>query len=115
VPLTTLDLATPLRDEFVETRFGALPPSLHGGRIQSCGPTGSAAVEAAVKLARTATGRGGVIAFGGAYHGMTQTALELSGARAPKARLGERGAGVHHLPLPAAYRCPFGPGGERGA
>ena len=63
------------------------------GRIQFCGPTGADAVEAAVKLARTATGRRGVIAFGGAYHGMTQGALELSGAHAPKAALGDRGGG----------------------
>ena len=115
VPLTTLDLATPQREAFVEALFGVLPVSLRGGRIQFCGPTGSDAVEAAVKLARTATGRGGVIAFAGAYHGMTQGGLELSGAHAPKAPLGDRGAAVHHLPFPTAYRCPFGVGGERGA
>ncbi len=115
VPLTTLDLATPQRDEFVETLFGVLPAGLRDGRIQFCGPTGADAVEAAVKLARTATGRTGVIAFGGAYHGMTQGALDLSGAHAPKAALGDRGGAVHHLPFPASYRCPFGAGGERGA
>lgn len=58
VPLTTLDLATPRRDAFVETLFGVLPASLRDGRIQFCRPTGAGAVEAAVKLARTATGRG---------------------------------------------------------
>ncbi|MDP1847960.1 MAG: diaminobutyrate--2-oxoglutarate transaminase family protein [Solirubrobacteraceae bacterium] len=115
VPLTTLDLDTPLRDAFVETLFAVLPESLRGGRIQFCGPTGSDAVEAAVKLARTATGRSGAIAFGGAYHGMTQGALALSGAHAPKAPLGALGADVQHLPFPSAYRCPFGEGGERGA
>jgi len=115
VPMTTLDLATPLRDEFVETLFGVLPPGLRSGRIQFCGPTGADAIEAGVKLACTATGRGGAIAFGGAYHGMTRAALELSGARAPKAPLGERTAGTHHLPFPTAYRCPFGERGERGA
>jgi diaminobutyrate-2-oxoglutarate transaminase len=114
VPLTSLDLATPLRDEFVETLFGVLPPGLRGGRIQFCGPTGADAVEAAMKLARTATGRGGMIAFGGAYHGMTQGALGLSGAHAPRAALGDHGAGVQHLPFPASYRCPFGERGERG-
>jgi diaminobutyrate-2-oxoglutarate transaminase len=115
VPLTTLDLDTPLRDTFVETLFEVLPPSLRGGRIQFCGPTGADAVEAAVKLAKTATGRGGLIAFGGAYHGMTQGALALSGAHAPKAALGALGADVQHLPFPTSYRCPFGEGGERGA
>lgn len=115
VPLTTLDLATPLRDAFVETLFAVLPAPLRGGKIQFCGPTGADAVEAAVKLARTATGRSGTIAFGGAYHGMTQGALALSGAHAPKAALGALGADVQHLPFPSSYRCPFGEGGERGA
>jgi diaminobutyrate-2-oxoglutarate transaminase len=115
VPLTTLDLATPLRDEFVEALFAVLPRALRGGRIQFCGPTGADAIEAAVKLARTATGRSGAIAFGGAYHGMTQGALALSGAHAPKAALGSLGADVQHLPFPATYRCPFGAGGERSA
>ncbi|MGE3236028.1 MAG: aminotransferase class III-fold pyridoxal phosphate-dependent enzyme, partial [Thermoleophilia bacterium] len=65
VPLTTLDMATPLRDAFTETLLDALPPGLRDGRIQFCGPTGADAVEAALKLVRTATGRAGVIAFGG--------------------------------------------------
>lgn len=49
VPLTTLDIDTPLRDDFVETLFEVLPASLRGGRIHFCGPTGADAVEAAVK------------------------------------------------------------------
>ena len=83
--------------------------------MQFCGPSGADAVEAAVKLAKTATGRGGLIAFGGAYHGMTQATMALSGAHAPKQPLGLLGAEVAHLPFPASYRCPFGVGGRRGA
>jgi diaminobutyrate-2-oxoglutarate transaminase len=112
-PMTTLDLATPLREAFVETLFDALPASLRDGRIQFCGPTGADAVEAAIKLARTATGRGGAIAFGGAYHGMTQGTMALSGAHAPKAALGPLGGDVQHLPFPTSYRCPFGGGRAR--
>jgi diaminobutyrate-2-oxoglutarate transaminase len=115
VPLSTLDLVTPLKDAFVEQLFAALPPHFAEGRVQFCGPSGADAVEAAVKLAKTATGRGGLIAFGGAYHGMTQATMALSGAHAPKAPLGVLGAEVAHLPFPAAYRCPFGVGGRRGA
>jgi diaminobutyrate-2-oxoglutarate transaminase len=115
LPLTTLDLATPARDAFVEQLFAALPPHLADGRVQFCGPTGADAVEAAVKLAKTATGRSPLIAFGGGYHGMTQGALALSGAHAPRAALGALPAEVHHLPFPAEYRCPFGLGGEAGA
>lgn len=108
VPLTTLDLSTPTKDAFVDELFSVLPANLADGRIQFCGPSGADAIEAAVKLAKTATGRSGVIAFGGGYHGMTQGALALTGARGPKIPLGPLAADVHHLPFPSSYRCPFG-------
>ena len=115
MPLTTLDLATPLRDAFTDALVDALPPELADGRILFCGPSGADAVEAAVKLCKTATGRSGVVAFGGGYHGMTQGALSLTGAREPKERLGALMADVHHLPFPTRVRCPFGVGGDAGA
>lgn len=108
VPLTTLDLPTPLKDRFTETLLDVLPPSFASARLLFCGPTGADAVEAAMKLARTRTGRSGAIAFGGGYHGMTQGALSLTGVRRAKEALGPLLADVHHLPFPSAYRCPFG-------
>lgn len=108
VPLSTLDLPTPVRDRFVEQLFAVLPDRLRDGRILFCGPTGADAVEAAVKLARTATGRSGLIAFGGAYHGMTQGTLALTGRKAVKEPLGALLPDVHHLPFPTAFRSPFG-------
>ena len=108
VPLATLDLATPVKDRFVEQLFSVLPAGLTGGCIQFCSPSGADAVEAAVKLAKTATGRTGVIAFAGGYHGMTHGALALTGAREPKLALGPLAPDVHHLPFPDTYRCPFG-------
>ncbi|WP_431146639.1 4-aminobutyrate--2-oxoglutarate transaminase [Pseudomonas alvandae] len=45
--------------------------------------TGSEAVENAVKIARAATGRAGVIAFTGAYHGRTMMTLGLTGKVVP--------------------------------
>lgn len=74
--------------------------------MQFCGPAGTDAVEAALKLVRTATGRSGILAFTGACHGMTAGALALSGG-APDVR-------VTRLPYPQDYRCPFGVGGARG-
>lgn len=109
-PLTTLDLPTPVRDRFVTQLFEVLPEPLRDGRILFCGPTGADAVEAAVKLARTATGRSGVVAFGGAYHGMTQGTLALTGRKAVKEPLGSLLPDVHHLPFPTAFRSPFGVG-----
>ncbi|WNM30672.1 diaminobutyrate--2-oxoglutarate transaminase family protein [Streptomyces sp. Li-HN-5-11] len=107
-PLHALDLATPVKDAFVTELFRTLPPGLAGhARVQFCGPAGTDAVEAAFKLVRAATGRTGIVAFAGAYHGMTAGALAASG-HAPEVR-------VAHLPYPQDYRCPFGVGGARGA
>ncbi|WP_129668960.1 aminotransferase class III-fold pyridoxal phosphate-dependent enzyme [Phytoactinopolyspora endophytica] len=117
-PLSTLDLSTPFRDRFIERLFSILPTSLRDGQILFCGPSGADAVEAAVKLARTATGRSGVLAFGGGYHGMTQGTLALTGRRSAKEPLGALLPEVHHLPFPTAYRSPFRNGhqaGHRGA
>ncbi|TVL92689.1 diaminobutyrate--2-oxoglutarate transaminase family protein [Streptomyces sp. SAJ15] len=107
-PLHVLDLATPVKDAFVDELFATLPPQLaERGRVQFCGPAGTDAVEAALTLVRTATGRDGLLAFTGAYHGMTTGALAASG--------GARAVSVTRLPFPYDYRCPFGVGGDRGA
>ncbi|WP_156726367.1 diaminobutyrate--2-oxoglutarate transaminase family protein [Streptomyces apocyni] len=107
-PLQVLDLATPVKDAFITELFATLPGELADrARVQFCGPAGTDAVEAALKLVRTATGRDGLLAFTGAYHGMTAGALEASA--------GARDVRVTRLPYPQDYRCPFGVGGERGA
>ncbi|KFF97498.1 2,4-diaminobutyrate 4-aminotransferase [Streptomyces scabiei] len=107
-PLHVLDLATPVKDAFTTELFRTLPPGLADrARVQFCGPAGTDAVEAAFKLVRAATGRTGMLAFTGAYHGMTAGALEASG--------GANDVRVARLPYPQDYRCPFGIGGERGA
>ncbi|MBU3864747.1 diaminobutyrate--2-oxoglutarate transaminase family protein [Streptomyces sp. 4503] len=112
-PLQVLDLATPVKDAFTDELFATLPPGLAArARVQFCGPAGTDAVEAALKLVRTATGRDGLLAFSGAYHGMTAGALAASGGAAA---VGASAAGVTRLPFPYDYRCPFGVGGERGA
>ncbi|WP_399930531.1 diaminobutyrate--2-oxoglutarate transaminase family protein [Streptomyces kanamyceticus] len=107
-PLHVLDLATPVKDAFTTELFSTLPSGLaERSRIQFCGPAGTDAVEAALKLVRAATGRNGMLAFTGAYHGMTAGALEVSG--------GAQDVRVARLPYPQDYRCPFGLGGPRGA
>jgi diaminobutyrate-2-oxoglutarate transaminase len=114
-PLQTLDLATPVRDQFMQDLFEILPKDFAtGAKIQFCGPTGTDAVEAALKLVRTATGRSTMLAFQGAYHGMSHGALALMGSRAPKKALDGLFNGVQFLPFPYDYRCPFGIGGRGG-
>lgn len=115
VPLHTLDLTTPVKDLFVETLFNALPPSFAAqARIQFCGPTGADGIEAALKLAKIATGRKGIFCFSGGYHGMTHGALSLMGNLGPKQLPGSLMPDVQVLPYPYDYRCPFGLGGEAG-
>ncbi|WP_437334469.1 diaminobutyrate--2-oxoglutarate transaminase [Sorangium sp. So ce394] len=115
LPLHGLDFTTPVKDRFMQDVLGALPADFaRYARIQFCGPTGADAVEAALKLAKIATGRGTVLAFHGAYHGMTQGALTLMGNLGPKVALGHSLHGVQFLPYPYAYRCPFGLGGDAG-
>jgi diaminobutyrate-2-oxoglutarate transaminase len=115
-PLHTLDIATPLKDEFTGALFDVLPPDLaRDARVHFCGPAGTDAVEAALKLTQTATGRRGIIAFTGAYHGMTAAALAATGNVAVREPLPGPALDVVRLPFPYPYRCPFGIGGEHGA
>jgi 4-aminobutyrate aminotransferase len=63
--------------------------------------TGAEAVENAVKIARIATGRSAVIAFGGAFHGRTFMGMTLTGKVQPyKAGFGTMMPDVFHVPFP---------------
>lgn len=65
--------------------------------------TGAEAVENAVKIARASTGRTGIIAFAGAFHGRTMMALALTGKVQPyKTGFGPYPAEVFHAPYPCA-------------
>ena len=65
--------------------------------------TGAEAVENAVKIARAFTGRPGVIALSGAFHGRTYMAMSLTGKVFPyKAGFGPFPGSIHHIPAPIA-------------
>ena len=65
--------------------------------------TGAEAVENAVKIARAATGRPGIIAFTGAYHGRTLLTLGMTGKMSPyKKDVGPFPADVFRAPFPSA-------------
>ena len=65
--------------------------------------TGAEAVENAVKVARAATGRSGVIAFSGAFHGRTFMTMALTGKAAPyKTGFGPLMGDVWRIPFPVA-------------
>lgn len=105
--LHSLDMATVAKREFLQ-RFHQviLGPRGLDYRIQFPGPTGTNAVEAALKLARKVTGRQNVIFFSQAYHGMTLGALAVTGNAGKR-----RGAGVPLLySTPAPFDGYLGPG-----
>lgn len=74
-----LDMSTRAKQHFLEA-FDAiiLAPRRLSYRVQFTGPTGTNAVEAALKLARKVTGRGNVVAFTNAYHGLSLGALAVT-------------------------------------
>ncbi|MDH2924509.1 diaminobutyrate aminotransferase [Nicoletella semolina] len=113
LPLHTLDLTTPLKDAFTAELLSFFPKDEYC--LQFCGPTGADGTEAAVKLAKTYTGRGNVISFSGGYHGMTHGSLSMTGNLSAKNAVQNLMAGVQFMPYPHEYRCPFGIGGEAGA
>ena len=74
-----LDMFTGAKADFLKTfEEKILLPRKLDYKVMSCGPTGTNGVEAALKLARKVTGRTGVFALTGAFHGMTLGALSVT-------------------------------------
>jgi diaminobutyrate-2-oxoglutarate transaminase len=102
----TLDIPTAVREELVATLNTILPKEL--SRVFFGGPTGSDAVEQAIKLAKFNTGRNEIIAFEGAYHGMTGVSLALTTDSSHRDGIGQLVPGIKFIPYPYEYRNPFG-------
>ncbi|WP_241384196.1 diaminobutyrate--2-oxoglutarate transaminase [Rhodococcus sp. CH91] len=94
-----LDMHTVAKRKLLETfESHVLAPRGLDYKVQFPGPTGTNAVEAALKLARKVTGRESIINFTNAFHGMTLGALSVTGNSMKRA-----GAGiplVHATPMP---------------
>jgi diaminobutyrate-2-oxoglutarate transaminase len=106
LPLLTLDITTPVKEAFVNEILSLFPEEFaKNAKIQFCGPSGADAVEAAIKLVKIATGRRTMVAFHGAYHGMTHGALSLMGNLGAKSAISGLMSDVHFLPYPYQYRC----------
>jgi diaminobutyrate-2-oxoglutarate transaminase len=102
----TLDIPSESRMRMVRVLRRILPEELC--KVFFGGPTGSDAIEQAVKLAKFNTGRFGMIAFEGSYHGMTGAALALTSDSGHRDGLGPLVPGVQYIPFPYKYRNPFG-------
>jgi 4-aminobutyrate aminotransferase/(S)-3-amino-2-methylpropionate transaminase len=110
-------------DRFLHTDFTMVPYESYvslaerlNARFPGGGPatsvffnSGAEAVENAVKIARLATGRKGIIAFEGAFHGRTLMAMTLTSKTHPyKAGMGPYAPEVYRVPFPYPYRCELG-------
>ncbi|MBI3900322.1 MAG: 4-aminobutyrate--2-oxoglutarate transaminase [Gammaproteobacteria bacterium] len=104
-------------DQFTHTAYQVVPYASYielAERINASTPgdyakktaffsTGAEAIENAIKIARAATGRSGVIAFSGGFHGRTMMALALTGKMSPyKASFGPFPGEIFHAPFPSA-------------
>ncbi|MGC8508761.1 MAG: 4-aminobutyrate--2-oxoglutarate transaminase [Thiomonas sp.] len=81
-------------------KLNVLTPGSHAKKT-ALFSTGAEAVENAIKIARAYTGRPGVIAFGGAFHGRSLFAVSLTGKVQPyKAGFGPFPPEIYHAPFP---------------
>ncbi|MEM5776210.1 MAG: aminotransferase class III-fold pyridoxal phosphate-dependent enzyme, partial [Anaerolineaceae bacterium] len=73
------------------------------------GNSGAEAVEGAIKLARYATNRTGIISFAGSFHGRTYGAASVTGVKAKYRRhIEPLVGGVYFADYPYPFRCPLG-------
>src|SRR5512132_4360830 len=98
-------------EEFVDVAaaLNRLTPGDHPKRT-ALFTTGAEAVENAIKIARTATGRPAVIVLGHAYHGRTLLTMTMTAKNVPyKQGFGPFAPEVYRVPSPYPYRWPSGP------
>lgn len=98
--LHALDMSTTAKRSFLET-FDELilRPRGMSYKVMFPGPTGTNAVESALKLARKVTGRHNVVSFTNGFHGMTLGSLALTGNSEKRAGAGVPLNNVTHMPF----------------
>ena len=100
----SLDMFTSAKRDFIEFfEKNVLLPRGFSYKIQFPGPTGTNAVEAALKLARKVKKRNNIFAFMGAFHGMTLGSLSLTTDRDSRAGAGVVLTDVTHIPSPYMF------------
>ena len=105
----TCFMVTPYEEylEVAET-LNDLTPGTHEKRTALFN-SGAEAVENAVKVARSFTGRAGVVAFDHAYHGRTNLTMALTAKSMPyKHRFGPFASDIYRVPMAYPYRWPGG-------
>jgi diaminobutyrate-2-oxoglutarate transaminase len=103
-----LDFYTLAKEKFIaKFQSSILTPRKLDYRLQFCGPTGTNAVEAALKLARKVKQRTGIFSFMGAFHGMTSGSLSITGNKEIRASISGIAHDVTFMPYPDGKRTNF--------
>jgi len=106
----TVDFPTEARLELIEKLDEIAPEGLRGrNRVVFGGPTGSDAIEAAIKLAKYNTGGDGLIAFRGGYHGATSGAMSVTSNKKFKGHYTPLLPDVVHAPYPYPFHLKKSP------
>lgn len=96
-----LDMYTVAKGEFIQSlQEKILLPRKLDYRVQFCGPTGTNAVEAALKIARKVKGRQNIFAFQGGFHGMSLGSLACTGNQYNRKGAGTILPNVTFMPYP---------------
>jgi 4-aminobutyrate aminotransferase/(S)-3-amino-2-methylpropionate transaminase len=106
----TCFMVTPY-EEYVAVceKLNELTPGAHEKR-SALFNSGAEAVENAVKIARSATGRPAIVAFDHAYHGRTNMTMALTAKNMPyKHRFGPFASEIYRVPMAYPFRWPTGP------
>ncbi len=94
-----LDLHTTAKGEFLEAfNEKILKPRGMDYVVQFTGPTGTNAVEAAMKIARNVTGQHNIVSFTNGFHGVSLGALAATGNSHHRNAAGVSLSGVHRMP-----------------
>lgn len=100
-----LDMYTKAKEDFIEYfEKEILEPKGLNYKIQFPGPTGTNAVEAALKLARKVKKRNNIWCLMGCFHGMTLGSLALTSDKESRAGAGVVLENVTHIPAPYMFK-----------
>lgn len=102
--LNCYDFPTPARVDLARRLVEITPDNLNQVFMLT---TGSEATEAAVRVARRATGRHEILSFYGGFHGRTFGAMSMAGKTSTKKQFGPAMPGCLYAPYAYCYRCPF--------
>ena len=104
----SLDMFAGAKREFLQIfQDKILQPRGLDHKIAFCGPTGTNAAEAALKLARKKKQRSGIFAFTGSFHGMSMGSASVTSGINFSKSIGVNRVGVTFLPYPFGFYSTF--------